>query len=115
MQFQIGDNNIKNVISDSKLHTILTQQQSFAFDIIKNNIDKGTYVFEHNGVQLSANLENITVFCTVKNDTAQIKVDAMLKSFKGAIISVSHDRKYIEEVADKVYELTQNGLREYSK
>ena len=34
----------------------------------------------------------------------------MLKSFKGTIISVSHDRKYIEEVADKVYELTESGL-----
>jgi ATPase subunit of ABC transporter with duplicated ATPase domains len=36
----------------------------------------------------------------------------MLKSFKGTIISVSHDRKYIEEVADKVYELTAEGLHE---
>lgn len=36
----------------------------------------------------------------------------MLKSFKGTIISVSHDRKYIEEVADKVYELTESGLKE---
>lgn len=34
----------------------------------------------------------------------------MLKRFKGTIISVSHDRKYIEEVADKVYELTAEGL-----
>lgn len=34
----------------------------------------------------------------------------MLSSFKGSIISVSHDRKYIEEVADKVYELTEKGL-----
>ena len=34
----------------------------------------------------------------------------MLSSFKGTIISVSHDRKYIEEVADKVYELTEQGL-----
>ena len=34
----------------------------------------------------------------------------MLKTFKGTIISVSHDRKYIEEVADKVYELTEQGL-----
>lgn len=38
----------------------------------------------------------------------------MLKIFKGTIISVSHDRKYIEEVADKVYELTENGLRSCS-
>ena len=34
----------------------------------------------------------------------------MLRNFKGTIISVSHDRKYIEEVADKVYELTESGL-----
>ena len=34
----------------------------------------------------------------------------MLRNFKGTIISVSHDRKYIVEVADKVYELTPSGL-----
>lgn len=33
-----------------------------------------------------------------------------LINFKGAIISVSHDRKYLEEVCDKIYELTENGL-----
>ena len=36
----------------------------------------------------------------------------MLKAFGGAIISISHDRKYIEEVAEKVYELTEKGLHE---
>lgn len=34
----------------------------------------------------------------------------MLKGFRGAIITVSHDRKYISEVADKVYELTKDGM-----
>lgn len=34
----------------------------------------------------------------------------MLKDFSGAIISVSHDRSYIKEVADTVYELTEQGL-----
>lgn len=34
----------------------------------------------------------------------------MLSGFGGAIISVSHDRKYIGEVCDTVYELTENGL-----
>ncbi len=34
----------------------------------------------------------------------------VLKSFGGAIISVSHDRKYIGEVCDVVYELTEAGL-----
>ncbi|MBP3487359.1 MAG: ABC-F family ATP-binding cassette domain-containing protein [Roseburia sp.] len=37
-------------------------------------------------------------------------IRSMLKGFRGAIISVSHDRKYIGEVAETVYELTANGL-----
>lgn len=36
----------------------------------------------------------------------------VLKGFGGAIISASHDRKYIEEVCDKVYCLDMEGLRE---
>ncbi|MBQ6734517.1 MAG: ABC-F family ATP-binding cassette domain-containing protein [Lachnospiraceae bacterium] len=38
----------------------------------------------------------------------------LLHGFPGAILSVSHDRKYIEEVCDKVYRLTENGLEEVS-
>lgn len=34
----------------------------------------------------------------------------MLKGFRGAILTISHDRKYIKEVADTVYELTKTGL-----
>ena len=35
----------------------------------------------------------------------------MLSSFSGAIVSVSHDRKYIDLVPEKVYELTSMGLK----
>lgn len=35
----------------------------------------------------------------------------MLREFPGAVISISHDRKYIKEVCDKVYELNRNGLK----
>ncbi|MCX7773354.1 MAG: ATP-binding cassette domain-containing protein [Clostridia bacterium] len=35
----------------------------------------------------------------------------ILKAYKGAIISISHDRKYISEVCDKVYRLTPGGLQ----
>jgi len=35
----------------------------------------------------------------------------MLQGFGGTILTISHDRKYIKEVADTVYELTENGLR----
>lgn len=38
----------------------------------------------------------------------------LLQDFPGAIISVSHDRKYIREVCDRVLELQPEGLREYS-
>lgn len=39
-------------------------------------------------------------------------IRSILKDFKGVIISVSHDRKYINEVCDKVYKLTDSGLIE---
>ena len=34
----------------------------------------------------------------------------MLKNYGGTIISISHDRKYINEVCDTIYELTEQGL-----
>ena len=35
----------------------------------------------------------------------------MLNSYRGAIITVSHDRRFISDVCDKVYELTPKGLK----
>ena len=35
----------------------------------------------------------------------------VLREYRGAIISISHDRKYISEVCDSIYELTEDGLR----
>lgn len=37
-------------------------------------------------------------------------IRGVLTSYKGAIISVTHDRKYMDEVAEKLYRLTENGL-----
>ncbi len=37
-------------------------------------------------------------------------VRAALRGFGGAILSVSHDRKYLREVCDTVYELREGGL-----
>lgn len=34
----------------------------------------------------------------------------ILKDFKGCIISVSHDRRYIKEVSSTIYKLTKAGL-----
>jgi len=38
----------------------------------------------------------------------------VLKEFKGTIISVSHDRKYINEVIDELYYLNKDGLIKHS-
>ena len=35
----------------------------------------------------------------------------LLANFKGTILAITHDRKMLEEVADEVFELTENGLR----
>ena len=39
----------------------------------------------------------------------------VLSEYNGTIISVSHDRKYINEVIDNLYELTQDGLIKENK
>lgn len=38
-------------------------------------------------------------------------VRMLLKNYTGAIISVSHDRKYIEDVCDTIYYLDKDGLK----
>ncbi len=40
------------------------------------------------------------------------EIRALLASFPGAIISVSHDRKYLEAVCTRILELSEDGLRE---
>ncbi len=40
------------------------------------------------------------------------EIRAMLAEFPGAILSVSHDRKYLTQVCTRVLELTEDGLRE---
>lgn len=39
------------------------------------------------------------------------EIRAVLKNFGGVIISVSHDRKYIAEVCETIYELSENGIK----
>lgn len=43
------------------------------------------------------------------------RVRAVLRDFGGSVISVSHDRKFLTEVCDKVYHLTENGLAPVEK
>ena len=38
------------------------------------------------------------------------RVRGALAEYQGTIISVSHDRKFLGEVCDKLYQFTENGL-----
>lgn len=38
-------------------------------------------------------------------------IRSTLREYNGAILSVSHDRKYLSEVCDIIYEFTPQGLR----
>lgn len=38
-----------------------------------------------------------------------------LRAYRGAVISVSHDRKYLGEVCDRVFELKADGLQEVAR
>ena len=39
----------------------------------------------------------------------------VFKNYKGAIVAISHDRKFISEVADEVFRLTQKGFEVVDK
>lgn len=41
---------------------------------------------------------------------SQPRIRSVLQGYTGSIISVSHDRKYLYDVCDKVYRLTDDGL-----
>ena len=43
------------------------------------------------------------------------QVRRVLSGFPGVIISISHDRKFLLEVCDKLYYLTENGLQHWDK
>ncbi|MTB64737.1 ATP-binding cassette domain-containing protein [Streptococcus sp. zg-86] len=47
--------------------------------------------------------------------TSQPQVRQLFQDFKGAILAVSHDRTFLKEVCDRVYQLNQNGLTEIRK
>ncbi|MBM7643310.1 ATP-binding cassette domain-containing protein [Streptococcus loxodontisalivarius] len=47
--------------------------------------------------------------------TSQPLLRQLLADYPGAIISVSHDRAYIDQVCSRQLELTENGLEEYPK
>lgn len=63
--------------------------------------------------KLILNKSNVLILDEPTRNTSPLSnpvIRKMLRKFKGTIISISHDRKYIEEVIDDIYQLDQNGI-----
>lgn len=65
-------------------------------------------------LQLVLNKNNVLVLDEPTRNLSPLSnpvIRNILKSFKGTIISVSHDRKYIFDVSARIYELNSNGFK----
>ncbi|MDU8954304.1 MAG: ATP-binding cassette domain-containing protein, partial [Streptococcus sp.] len=63
--------------------------------------------------KMNLNRCEVLVLDEPTRNLSPLSQDEVIKSFNnynGAIISVSHDRYFIENVSDKVYELDEDGL-----
>lgn len=88
--------------SEEMQHSIreLSEGQKCKILIIKMILDKANVLILDEPTRNLSPLSN-PIFRKILND------------YNGCIISVSHDRKYIDEVIDKVYELNHDGLKAY--
>lgn len=101
-QLAISDKREKR-IRDEKLHRI---EQSVAHKL--NTISKA----ERDGPGRLLKKKMKAVKSLEKRfEREDENMTGMLAEFPGVIISISHDRKYIEEVCTSVYRLTEKGLQ----
>ena len=67
-------------------------------------------------LQLVLNKNNVLVLDEPTRNLSPLSIPVIrniLESFKGTIVSVSRDRKYIFDVSTRVYELNRNGLKKF--
>ena len=94
------DNNEKSIVIDNSFYRLLNRQQSFAFDILSRTKKQGTYVWENNETELSAELDKINTFYSVENRTLYINITAVIKSYKG-MQAGSEYKKIIKDLIEK--------------
>ncbi len=94
----LGSNKFKEEEMNDKIEN-LSGGQKAKLILIKNILDKNEILILDEPTRNLSPLSNPII----RN---------ILKNYKGCIISVSHDRKYIDEVCNKVYELNKENLKE---
>ena len=95
-----ADNYEKKIITDGVLYKTLYQQESFVLDVLGGKIKQGTYIFESAGKKYAVKLENIKLNYSFDGNNLNLKIDAVLKSYKG-LSSNKEDKKLISEMAER--------------
>lgn len=105
----------QNAYNESKVRQILgtlgLKKEEMTYQI--KNISEGTKL-KVLLLELTANDYDVLLLDEPTRNISPVNQDEMYElflSFKGAIIAVTHDRKFIESVFDEVYELTHTGLK----
>lgn len=99
---ETADSTDKNIIIDSVLYKTLEREQSFVFDILNNNVNKGIYSFLKDGNNLSANLEQLSAYYYVKDGVLNICISAELKSYKGMPSDEKNKQLFIKLLEDSI-------------
>lgn len=73
----------KNIIINNSYYKKISEEESFLLDILLADIKEGFYNFKSGEKNYSAELENIDVICSNKNNMAYVNINAVLKSYKG--------------------------------
>jgi len=109
-----AENEEKNIIINNILYKILNRQQGFCFDILSGNASSGVYYFLYGGENYSAQLNTISTFNSVKDNTLYINISAVLKSYKGMPSGKKYKRKMekilAEDIAHNVKEVLSDKV-----
>jgi len=107
-----ADENIKNIIINSRNYKTLGREESFVFDLLGNNVKNGTYVFEHKENIMSAVLERISTFCYEDNNILNITLSAELKSYKGMAAGKDNKEDFIGILQNNLHNKAEEILQD---
>ena len=90
---------------------------AFVFMLLRDILDEIAHILWFASLGIAGALLNDPQLLILDEPTRNLSplsnpmIREVLKNFGGVIISVSHDRKYIAEVCEKVFEMDENGLK----
>ena len=108
-----SDKQVKNY--DFKRPTKFSKEHLRTLEIIYEHygrlLSTSLPIYLRKNIQITVASSETVIFSEFTNALSNPVIRKMLKEFSGAVISVSHDRKYMAEVCDTIYELSEEGCR----